>query len=219
MAAHISCKLVLMLISHVNCFVLIGQRLDQVCGTVNNCARELSDLGLLRAQLFANWADKEGIVSNLDLVFATAKRRNFQTVEPAADLAGLEVHQYPEGATELNPDGADSSVCPMVQAIKDAPAGSTILVTGNTGTLYPTMGDGNDDCDGLGVDTSDETLFPRDARGRVPGDRFGDVWAVEINENGVARFKDLTVLEFGLAGLPVRLAGEERLSNEKREKD
>ena len=193
-----------------------GQSLDQVCGLPpnDNCARELSDLGLLRADLFANWADKEGIVRKLNYIFATNKRRNFQTVEPTAIMAELEIESYPVNATELDPENpgrAGSSVCPIVQAIHDAPMGSTILVTGNTGTIYPTIGDGNEECDGLGVDTSDPTDFPRDDRGRVPGDQFGNVWKVEINKKGVARFKGLTVLELGLGATVGKVEEEEEV--------
>ena len=47
------------------------------------------------------------------------------------------------------------------------------------------MGDGNDDCDGLGLDTSNDRRFPKDEDGKVRD--FGDVWKVVVYPNGQAR--------------------------------
>ncbi|KAL7545292.1 hypothetical protein ACHAWF_008646 [Thalassiosira exigua] len=146
---------------------IVGQNLDQVCGN-RRCAEELDRLGLLRAELLAGWMEEAGIVSKLTDVFASHLRRTVQTVAPLAALKGLEVQQYPKDASELNPEGGGASVCPTMEAIKNSPADSTIVVAAHTATIYRIMGAGNgDECAGLDIDTSDEASFPKDDRGAV----------------------------------------------------
>ena len=162
-----------------------GDRLDQVCtGMDDDCAEELNAFGLVRADLLVDFFERRGIVDELDAVYSSHKFRTYQTVLPTAAAAGLDVVQLPTGETELS-TGTSASECPTIEAIRNAPQGSTLLVAGHSGTLYDIMGDGNDDCDGLGLDTSNDNRFPKDEDGKVRD--FGDLWKVVIR-NGQARF-------------------------------
>ena len=171
-----------------------GDLLDQVCGT-EKCAEELSDLGLERADLLVQYFDRRGVIDELDAVYSSHKRRTFQTVDPTAVAAGLDVVQLPGHASELSPEGTSVSECPTLEAIHAAAPGSTLLVAGHSGTLYDIMGDGNGDCAGLGLlndDDASSSRFPKDAKGKVRD--FGDVWKVVIR-NGRARFKNRVNLQ------------------------
>lgn len=164
-----------------------GDNLDQVCGAVK-CAEELSSLGLKRADLLADWFSRRGIAHRLDAVYSSHKERTRQTVAPTADVAGLSVVQLPIGGTELEPEKTGSTECPTLDAIANANPGDTLLIAGHSGTLYDIMGDGNDDCVGLGLLTDDDASsnrFPKDDDGKVAD--FGDIWKVTIR-NGEARF-------------------------------
>ncbi len=162
-----------------------GSNRDDVCGT-SKCAEELSDLGLLRAQLLADWFDGQQITATINAVYSSHKVRTYQTVQEIAIRSGLTVVQLPLDGEELEPEGTTDSECPTVDAILATAAGDTIVVAGHSGTLYDIMGDGNDDCSGLGLDTSDNMLFPKDEDGKVRD--FGDVWKVVV-ENGQASFE------------------------------
>ena len=158
---------------------------DDVCGE-KKCAEELNAFGLERAELLATWFKRRGITRRLDKVISSHKRRTFQTVDPTAVEAGLTVMQFPVGGTELEPESTTPSECPTIAAILDSAPGDTVLVAGHSGTLYDIMGDGNDDCDGLGLDTSNDRRFPKDEDGKVRD--FGDIWKVLVYPNGEARF-------------------------------
>lgn len=165
----------------------IGNSSDEVCG-VSTCAEELSDKGLQRANLLASWFLQRRVVRTLDAVYASHKLRTYQTVLPTATLADLDVIQLPFGATELAPESTKPSVCATVDAIINTPPGDTILVAGHSGTLYDIMGEGNNECNGLGLLTDNEPgshRFPKDSEGKIPD--YGDVWKVVIR-NGAARF-------------------------------
>ncbi len=165
-----------------------GKNRDDVCGTAK-CAEELSDRGLHRAMLLADWFARKGVVNKLDAVYSSHKLRTLQTVEPTATVAGLAVVQLPADSTELNPEKTTLSECPTLDAIINTAPGDTILVAGHSGTLYDIMGDGNDNCAGLGLLTDDDpssNRFPKDSKGKVAD--YGDIWKVVIR-NGVARFK------------------------------
>lgn len=175
-----------------------GDTLDEVCGA-SKCAEELSDLGLLRADLLRGWMTEYSVVEHLTAVYSSHKRRTFQTVEPTAIAAGLDVVQFPEGGTELDPEGTSASICPTVAAILNGTAGSTLMVSGHTGTLYKIMDGGNaDECAGLGIDTSDASIFPKDEDGKIPKNQFGDVWTVYIDGRGVAIFRERKELSLAL---------------------
>ena len=179
----------------------VGDNLDEVCGT-KKCAEELSDLGLLRADLLVEYFDRKGVIDELDAVYSSHKYRTRQTVEPTAAAAGLTVVQLPEGGTELQPEGTTASECPTLEAIRAAAPGSTLLVAGHSGTLYDIMGAGNEDCPdlGLGLDIGDDEAFPKSTKAGKEGDvrDFGDVWQVVIKD-GEAKLRERVNLQ------PVRL--------------
>ena len=163
-------------------------RLDQVCGETK-CAEVLNAQGETHAQLLADWFWRQGITRKLDAVYATHKTRTQQTVAPIASDAGLVVEPLPgPPASELVPESTTPSECATLDAIADAQEAGmdTILVAGHSGTLYDIMGEGNKDCDGLGLDTSDDDRFPKDASGKVL--YYGDIWKVDLDRQGKARF-------------------------------
>ena len=146
----------------------------------------------MRATLLAWWFTRKGITQKLDAVIATHKIRTQQTVMPTAIAARLPVTQVPtdiEGipATELNPESTTPSECATIDAIYAAQEEGmdTILVAGHSGTLYHIMGQGNDKCDGLDLDITDNDRFPKDG-GKVA--YYGDIWKVIFRPNGVAKF-------------------------------
>ena len=174
-----------------------GARLDEVCqGMDDDCAEELSDLGLLRADLLADFLDRRGILGDIDAVYSSHKFRTYQTVKPTADELGLDVIQLPEGETELS-TGTSASECPTIDAILTAEPGSTLLVAGHSGTLYDIMGDGNGECAGLGLlkdDDGSTDQFPKKSNGKVAD--FGDLWKVTIRPNGNVRLNYRVNLDF-----------------------
>mgnify|MGYP003868892561 CR=1 FL=1 len=165
-----------------------GDRFDEVCtGMDDDCAEELNAFGLVRADLLVDFLDRRGIIDELDAVYSSHKFRTYQTVLPSATAAGLDVVQLPAGETELS-TGTSASECPTIEAIRAAAPGSTLLVAGHSGTLYDIMGDGNDDCDGLGLLTDSDPSseeFPKKSNGKVRD--FGDLWRVSLRPNGEAR--------------------------------
>jgi len=183
----------------------IGKNLDEVCDS-HYCAKELSDMGKVRATLLANWFNEKGIVSNLTAVYASHKHRTLQTVQPTAMKANLEVTQLPTNSSELDPGTVSVSICPTIDAIKkNHPLGSTILVGAHSDTIYKILEGGKKgQCNGLGIDTNtDPSLFPKDSRGLIPRHTHGYVWKVGIDTNGIATLLDVDVLEFGLTGSSV----------------
>lgn len=164
-----------------------GSNRDDVCGA-SKCAEELSDLGLLRAQLLANWFDRYRVTRKITHVYSSHKVRTRQTVEEIALRAGLEndsdlisdgVQQLPADGTELNPQSTGPSEGPTIDAILNLQAGDVAVVAGHSGTIYDIM-------DGLGIDTSSGRKFPRDEDGKVRD--FGDLWKVIIKD-GQAYFQ------------------------------
>jgi len=167
----------------------VGKTRVDVCGS-EKCAEELSDRGVQRAKLLADWFARRGVVDTLDAVYSSHKLRTLQTVEPTATAAGLTVNQLPANRSELSPEGTEPSECPTIAAILDTPPGDTILVAGHSGTLYDIMGDGNAFCEGLGLltdgDPSSDRFPKAGSKGKVAD--FGDIWKVVIR-NGNVKFK------------------------------
>ena len=147
------------------------------CDT-GDCSEELSDKGLHRANLLASWFLERRVLQTLDAVFTSQKYSTYQTVLPTATLADLDVTQLPVDNKDLNPQITE---CATIDAILNTPAGDTVLVAGDSSTLYNIMGDGNGSCTGLGLLTDDDPgshRFPKDSNGNVRD--YGDVWKVAI---------------------------------------
>ena len=164
----------------------VGSKRDDVCGS-SKCAEGLALQGKTRAQLLANWMMQNGIVDKLSHVFSSHKRRTALTVEPTATKAGLTIEQFPTDGEELNPEGVGASVCPTVEAIKALPLGSTGLVAVHTSSIYQIMSEGRTDkCNGLGLDISNDTIYPKDENGKLPRPDYSFVWQLSIDEDGNA---------------------------------
>ncbi len=164
-----------------------GSNRDDQCGA-SKCAEELNALGLLRAQMLADWFDRKNITGNITHVYSSHKVRTRQTVEEIATRAGLNndadlisdgVQQLPADKTELDPQSTSPSEQPTIEAIFNLQGGDVAVIAGHSGTLYDIM-------EGIGIDTSDTSDFPRDEDGKVRD--FGDLWKVVI-KNGNVRFK------------------------------
>ncbi len=169
----------------------IGKNRDDLCGD-SKCAEQLSDFGLVRAQLLADWFDRKGITEDITHVFASHKTRTRQTVEEIAMRAGLNndddlisdgVQQLPADGMELNPQSTGPSEQPTIDALYLLEPGDVAVVAGHSGTLY-------DIFEGLNIDTSDNGDFPKDTRPGKEGKvrDYGDVWKIIIR-NGEAKFK------------------------------
>ena len=177
----------------------------EVCGD-DKCAEELNPLGKMRARMLADWFEAEGITPNVTNVYSSHKARTLQTVQEIAADAGLSndkdmkadgVQQLPAMNTSELDDGTGSegtknTIAPTVEALKALEAGSVAVVAGHSGTIYKII-------DGLGIDTSSETDFPRDTRkgkeGKVP--TFGDIWKLTIKDDGTAVFDSRINLQPG----------------------
>jgi len=137
----------------------------------NGHAEELSDLGLLKADLLSGWMAEAGITAKLDAVYALHMQCTAQTIEPTAKFAPEVMNdtQFSKGGEELSPESTSASICPTVAAILGSPPGSTLLVSVHTITLYKILDSRNcDDCAGLGLYKSDLPLFPKDDKGEDP---------------------------------------------------
>lgn len=172
-------------------------------GELDECCLEvLSSLGQLRATLLAKWFWNQGITETVTHVIASHKTRTRQTVEAIASDAGLDgdvdlnpgdgVQQVPAFAQECDSgfEKASSSRGPMVEAIEALPLGSVAVVGAHSGTLYKIM-------DALGIDTSDEMIFPRNPDGKVKG--YNNLWIVSLDAGGSAVLVEHLVIDFELA--------------------
>lgn len=150
---------------------------DNICDS-GDCSETLSDKGLHRANLLASWFLERRVLRAFDTVYTSQIYSTYQTVLPTATLADLDITQLPDNTGDLNPETTE---CQTIDAILNAPAGDTILVAGDSSTLYNMMGDGNGRCTGLGLlsDTDPGNhRFPKDSNGDVRD--YGDVWKVTI---------------------------------------
>ena len=171
----------------------------------DRCEEEVSDLGQKRAELLAEWFEREGIAPDITHVVSSDKQRTRQTVQPIADLIQNDyetplpdedtmsdgVWQVPFAGDMANEvTGNSGSVDPTVAFINNLPMGSVAVIAGHSGTLYRIFGgEATDGSGGLGIDTiTDSSSFPKKASdGKVPG--FGDIWKIVIRPNGMAKFK------------------------------
>lgn len=199
----------------------IRKSLEEVCG-LKKCAEELNELGLMRAELMADWFERKGITSRLTHAFSSHKKRTLQTILPTVNRAieagailapdsdnGIDndatsssdgVQEIPNNpfSDDLNDESTSGSIQGLVDELQTLEPGSVVLAAGHSGTLYKIMGDGDPDKDitGLGIDTSSDIDFPRNSKGKVRD--FGDIWKVVINtRTGIARLAWRKNLEFG----------------------
>jgi len=142
----------------------------------------------------AVWFKENKIADTLTCVIASHKLRTRQTVEGIANAAGLggdlngdgipdgtDVDQEPGDGVidvpgwpaECDPgwEKASAVIQPQIDFISALPVGSRAVVCSHSGTLYPIM-------EAFGIDTSDDSLFPKDAKGKVLG--FNNLWRVEL---------------------------------------
>lgn len=122
-------------------------------------------------------------------VYATHTDRTRDTVLPLATARGMKVVQFPPVGSELggkivvNSTSGSVATKPMVTALRALPPGSTAVVAGNSGNLYPIMA-------GLGVKSSTACTAERTdclpcvTRKCFDGKRFDQVWKVVIERDG-----------------------------------
>lgn len=166
----------------------------EICGT-SKCAEILSDKGLARAELLADWFTQRGITGQLTHAFSSHKNRTRQTITPIAAAAqnlavdadlipGDGIQQIPSvNTSELNDgsgsQGTSGTVAPTAAALLALPGGSVAVVAGHSGSIYPIM-------EAIGLNTMNNPAnFPRKAsNGKIP--EFGDIWKVVL-QNGNAQ--------------------------------
>ena len=74
-----------------------------------------------------------------------------------------------------------------MEAIKALPLGSNALVAVHTSSIYQIMSEGRTDkCNGLGLDISNDTIYPKDENGKLPRPDYSFVWQLSIDEDGNA---------------------------------
>jgi broad specificity phosphatase PhoE len=158
------------------------------------CVEALNPLGKVRAAALAVWFKENKIADTLTCVIASHKLRTRQTVEGIANAAGLggdlngdgipdgtDVDQEPgDGVIDVPGwpaecdegwEKASAVTQPQIDFISDLPVGSRAVVCSHSGTLYPIM-------EAFGIDTSNDSVFPKDAKGKVLG--FNNLWIVEL---------------------------------------
>ena len=195
--------------------------IEEVCG-VKKCAEELNALGLMRAELMADWFERKRITSRLTHAFSSHKKRTLQTILPTVNRAieagailapdldngidndpnassdGVQEIPFNMDSNDLNAESTSGSIQGLVDELQSLEPGSVVLAAGHSGTLYKIMGDGDPEkgITGLGIDTSSDIDFPRNSKGKVRD--FGDIWKVVINtRSGKARLAWRKNLEFG----------------------
>ena len=163
------------------------------------CFEVLNDKGKIRATKLANWFKNNGVVDRITHIFASHKPPTSLTVAPVAKLANTAVDTFPRGAEQSLHQTA--SVCPTLKAIRSAPMDSTFVIAGHGATLYKILDtgidDGGDKCDGLGIDTSNQAVFPKDGTYLTAGE-YSNLWKVSIDADGKARLDKHLILNFGL---------------------
>jgi len=177
------------------------------------CTELLTPLGEKRAELLVKWFQDKGLLPGITHVFATHKARSLQTVTGIARAAGLNrdlngdgipdgadldknpgdgVQQLPAFADECEPgfEVAHNFYSLMVDAIQSMPSGSEAVVVGHSLSIYPIM-------QGLGIDTSRSSRFPKTATGAVRG--LNNLWIVTLDENNAGTLVQHLQLDFAFS--------------------
>ena len=164
------------------------------------CFEVLNGKGKTRAEKLANWFKNNGVVDKITHIFASHKPRTALTVVPVAKMANVDVNTFPKGGSQSL--DREVSVCPTVKAIRSAPKDSTIIVAVHGHTVYKILDTGYDGygdvCDGLGLDTSNQAIFPKDYQAKIPDGQYSNLWKVTIDADGNVKLDEHLILNFGL---------------------
>jgi hypothetical protein len=147
--------------------------------------RPLNDKGRARAEkLVAHFAG-----TPITHLYASHTDRTRDTVMPLAKARGEPVKQFPPVGSDLdgkivsNRTGGSVAIKPLISAVRSLPVGSTAVVAGNSGNLYPVIA-------GLGVrvDASctkqSNDCVPCAARKCFPRKEFDNVWKLTFTREG-----------------------------------
>ena len=162
------------------------------------CEEWLRPKGIRRADELAKYMKENGIINNITHVFASHRPRTYLTVLPVAEMADVNVTTYPKDAEySVNQIG---SVCPTLEALRNTPMNSTIVIAGHGGTIYKILSTGytgdDDKCDGLGLDTSNnQTIYPKDGDGTLPEDEYSNLWKVSIDAEGSVKLDEHVLID------------------------
>lgn len=122
----------------------------------------------------------------VDYAFSSHTLRSRDTIAPLAEAHGLEVEQFPalgstvEGKIIDNRTSSGIAAKPLLRAIRHVPDGSTVVVAGNSGNLFPIIAE-------LGVrvstpmspcEKSDASCLPCADESCFPEDEFNNLWLV-----------------------------------------
>ena len=153
----------------------------------------LNDKGRARAEkLVAHFAG-----TPITHVYASHTNRTRDTVTPLAKARDIAVRQFPPISSELNGKivgnrtGGTAAIKPLIAALKALPAGSTAVVAGNSGNLYPVLA-------GIGAPvnsacTADRTdCLPCATRKCFDGKKFNNVWKLAWSRDGRAALSRTT---------------------------
>jgi len=130
-------------------------------------------------------------------VYATHTDRTRDTVTPLARARGLQVKQFPPIGSELdgkivgNRTSGAVAIKPLIAALKSLQAGSTAVVAGNSGNLYPVLaGIGAPVNSACTAERSD--CLPCATRKCFDGKRFNNVWKLTLGRDGQATLSRTT---------------------------
>ena len=153
----------------------------------------LNDKGRARAEkLVAHFASVP-----ITHVYASHTDRTRDTVTPLAKARDVAVRQFPPISSELNGKivgnrtGGTAAIKPLIAALKALPAGSTAVVAGNSGNLYPVLaGIGAPVNPVCAADRSD--CLPCATRKCFDGKKFNNVWKLTLSRDGQATLSRTT---------------------------
>lgn len=153
---------------------------------MKNPDKPLTDKGKKRAQALVQHFQNIKVTH----VYATHTDRTYNTVVPLAKNRGLSVVQVPkQGETVANKTVTNLSkgkiaIKPMIKALKKVKAGSSVVVSANSGNIFAIMA-------GLGVPlvggeactSQSENCLPCKNKKCFPGKEFNNIWIVAIGTN------------------------------------
>lgn len=152
-----------------------------------NKDKPLSDKGKKRAQALVQ-SFQDTMVTK---IYATHTDRTYDTVAPLAEDRGLSIVQIPKqgttlkGKTVTNRSKGKIAIKPMIKALKKAKAGSTNVVSVNSGNIFAIMA-------GIGVPivgdeactSQPKNCLPCKNKKCFPKKEFNNIWTVTVETNG-----------------------------------